>query len=394
MKIGVFCLVLGYVLSQFYRAFLAVLSPVLLSDLGATPEDLSFSSGLWFAIFALMQIPVGAALDRIGPRMTAAGLLAFGGGLGAGVFAMAEGVMSIHLAMALLGIGCSPILMAGYYIFARVYSTAVFATLAGAMIGFGSLGNIAASLPLAFAVESIGWRATLWVMAIITLLVAFLIWVFVKDPEKPANHGAMKGSVLDILKMPAMWLIFPLMAVSYAPSMGLRALWAGPFLSDVHQMDAAGIGRVTLLMGLAMIVGNFAYGPLDRMFRTRKWVVLIGNILGALAVIALGIWPVAPIAQITSLLALAGIFGASFPMLMAHGRAFFPPHLLGRGVTLMNLFGIGGVGVMQFASGPLFRGFRADALTAEGGYSELFLTFGITLLAGCVIYAFSRDRTD
>lgn len=394
MKFGVFCLVLGYVLSQFYRAFLAVLSPSLAADLGATPEQLSTSSGLWFATFALMQIPVGAALDRVGPRLTASVLLALGGGLGAAVFAMAGGIWSIHLAMALLGVGCSPVLMAGYYIFAREYKPAVFATLAGAMIGFGSLGNIGASLPLAFAVDAIGWRNTLWAMTAITVLTAALILVFVKDPAKHEHVEGQKGSVLDLLRLPALWLIFPLMAVNYAPSMGLRALWAGPFLTDVHQMDATGIGQVTLMMGLAMIVGNFAYGPLDRLFGTRKWVVLVGNLAGAAAVIALGLWPTSSIAMITALLALAGIFGASFPMLMAHGRAFFPPHLVGRGVTLMNLFGIGGVGVMQFASGPLFRAYRGDASQPTSGYSELFLTFGIALLAGCVIYAFCKDRTD
>ena len=41
MKVGIFFLVLAYVLSQFYRAFLAVLTPVLKTELGATPEDLA-----------------------------------------------------------------------------------------------------------------------------------------------------------------------------------------------------------------------------------------------------------------------------------------------------------------------------------------------------------------
>ena len=56
MRAGIACLVLAYVLSQFYRAFLAVLSPVLIADLGMTPEQLASASGLWFLAFALMQI--------------------------------------------------------------------------------------------------------------------------------------------------------------------------------------------------------------------------------------------------------------------------------------------------------------------------------------------------
>ncbi|KTF07683.1 major facilitator transporter, partial [marine sediment metagenome] len=61
---GLASLVLGYMLSQFYRAFLAVLAPTLRDQLGATAGDLALSSGLWFIAFALMQLPVGAALDR------------------------------------------------------------------------------------------------------------------------------------------------------------------------------------------------------------------------------------------------------------------------------------------------------------------------------------------
>jgi hypothetical protein len=62
MRIGLICLVAAYVLSQFYLAFLAVLAPVLQADLGAGPEDLALASGIWFLTFAVMQIPVGAAL--------------------------------------------------------------------------------------------------------------------------------------------------------------------------------------------------------------------------------------------------------------------------------------------------------------------------------------------
>jgi len=151
MRAGIITLMLGYVLSQFYRAFLAVLTPVLETDLGASKADLATASGAWFLAFALMQIPVGEALDRIGPRRTTAAALLVGA-VGAALFAMAETPAMLSVAMALIGVGCSPVLMASFYIFARTFTPAVFGTLAGVTIGVGSLGNIAASLPLTLAV--------------------------------------------------------------------------------------------------------------------------------------------------------------------------------------------------------------------------------------------------
>lgn len=392
MKLGLFFLVLGYLLSQFYRAFLAVLTGFLQTDIGVSAEDLALSSGLWFLAFAAMQIPVGWALDRFGPRRTAAVLLGLGGTSGALTFAAAETALHVHIAMILLGIGCAPVLMASYYIFARTYSPAVFATLAGAVIGIGSLGNILGALPLAWAAESFGWRASITVIGLITALTSVLLWRLIVDPPRVEAPDGSRGSLIDILRIPALWLIVPLLIVNYAPAAGLRGLWAGPYAIDVFGADARTVGQITLLMAIAMILGNFAYGPLDRVFGTRKGVVLVGNLAGTACLAALWLVPQPGLWTAALLLAGVGFFGASFPLLMAHGRSFFPPHLLGRGVTLLNLFSIGGVGLIQMMSGPVHR--MTPALPPEAPYQTLFLFFLVLLLIGCVIYAFARDRTD
>jgi len=397
LKSGIITLVLAYVLGQFYRAFLAVMTPVLATDLGASAGDLSRASGLWFLVFALMQIPVGWALDYIGPRRVAALLLAFGGGGGAGVFALATTPGHIQVAMVLIGIGCSPVLMASYYIFARIYSPQIFATLAGAVIGIGALGNIAGSLPMAWAVDAFGWRETMAGLAGITLFVAGAIWILVQDPPSVQSKG-VKGSLFDLLKIPALWVILPLTTVNYTAAAGLRGLWAGPFLEDVYGLDVSGIGAVTLVMGLAMVIGNFAYGPLDRVLGTRKWVVFTGNILLVACLLALWAAPEIGLWQITALLAAIGLFGASYPMIVAHARSFIAPHLVGRGVTLINMFCIGGVGLFQFASGSIFSSAKAGVATGATSvaapYQMVFLFFAIPTLLGCMAYLFSQDRTD
>ncbi len=396
MRAGIVSLVLAYVLSQFYRAFLAVLTPVLGADIAATPESLATASGLWFLAFALMQLPVGWALDRVGPRLTTAVLLSVAA-LGAAVFATASGPAAINWAMVLIGIGCAPVLMAAYYIFARTYSAAVFGTLAGITIGIGSLGNIAASLPLSMAVEAIGWRGALWALAAITLATAAAIYAIVRDPAQVTNTSG--GSLIDLLRMPALWPVLIMMAACYAPPAGLRGLWAGPYFADVFGADAARIGQVTLIMGLAMVAGNFAYGPLDRILGTRKWLIIGGNSLMLACLIGLyvnasteGYLPIA-------LLAGVGFFGASFPMVMAHGRAFLPAHLVGRGVTLINLFGIGAAGLMQFVTGRLHSALTSDADVIHSAppatpYVALFAFYAALIAIGMVVYLFSQDRTD
>lgn len=393
MRLGIAALVVGYVLSQFYRAFLAVLSPALQADLGATPVQLADASGLWFLVFALAQIPVGYALDRVGPRRTVAVLLAIGGAGGTAVFAGATTPGAISLAMALIGIGCAPVLMSAFYIFARTYPPAVFGTLAGVLIGVGSMGNLGAALPLSLAVEAFGWRGTVWALCALTLVVALVLWRTVQDPPPaPAPEGP--GGMREILMRPAMWAVFAMLLVNYAPSGAIRGLWVGPYGAEVLGLDAAGIGALTLAMGLAMVLGNFAYGPMDRVFGTRKGVVLWGNLIGVACLAVLWAWPAPGHLAATLLIAAVGCFGMSFPLLMAHGRAFFPPHLVGRGVTLCNLFAIGGVGLFQMLSGRVYDAARAPGAPPEAAFATLFGFFALVLAAGCLAYAFSRDRTD
>ncbi|AAV96932.1 MFS transporter [Ruegeria pomeroyi] len=387
MQAGLIILCLAYVLSQFFRAFLAVLTADLARDIGAQPDDLAFASGLWFLTFAAMQIPVGWALDRIGPRRTAAALLLVGGGGGAALFALATTPVHISAAMVLIGVGCSPVLMASYFIFAREYPPAQFATLAAVMLGVGSVGNLVASYPTALAVELMGWRATLAGLAAISAAVAAGIWLSVRDPEM-VQHDT-KGSLLDLLKQPLLWTILPLMLVAYAPAAALRGLWAGPYLRDVFDLDTGQIGQATLIMGAAMIAGTFAYGPLDRVLGSRKWVVFGGNLGGVLALALLVLWIDLGVWSSVALLAAIGFLGASFPVIMAHGRAFIPTHLVGRGVTLLNLFGIGGVGLMQFVTGRLHESYAAAGPAAP--YTAIVTFFAVSLVVGLVIYLFSRD---
>lgn len=388
---GLTALTLAYMLSQFYRAFLAVLTPVLMSELGATKTDLSIASGAWFLAFALSQFLVGIWLDRHGPKRTAGLLLGICGGGGAFLFAVAGQPWMIIAAMTLIGIGCAPVLMASMFIFAHTWSPARLAVLTSWMIGLGSLGNVIGASPLAAAAEAFGWRPVIAGLGVVTLLTAGAILFLVRDPVQAKGGGSTGLSgYLELLRIRALWPVFPLVAVSYLPAGAIRGLWAGPYLTDVYGLDALAIGQATLFMALAMSAGSFVYGPLDTFFRTRKWVAFAGNGLLFAVLVALALNPAPGIVVSTTLLVVIGLAGASFGLMMAHGRAFCPPHLTGRGITLLNFFSIGTVGLMQFASGAV-----VSAATAPGdpaaAYAALYGFYAAAMGFALVIYLWSRD---
>ena len=384
MQVGIIVLCVAYVLSQFFRSFLAVLSSVLANDIGAQPDDLAYALGLLFIVFAVMQIPVGWALDRFGPRIVSSVLLLIGGGGGAFLFASAQNPSHINLSMALLGVGCSPILMASYYIFVRNYSPQIFATLAATFLGIGSLGTLIGASPLTYFVGILGWREAVELIGIFTIIISAFLLFTVKNPVKKNGNSVLAGSFWSILKSRDILLIAPIAIICYAPVAGLRGIWLGPYFEQKFEASIDEIGTIGLIMSLGMILGTFFYGPLDRIFKTRKWIVLFGNSICLLSVAFLSFLPEVSYNFAIVCFTVIGFFGMSFPVVVAHGRSFVPIELSGRGVTLMNLFAIGGVGILQTVSGAVFD--------LAGDFESVFSMYFILILIGLAVYLLSKDN--
>lgn len=386
---GLISLAIAYVLSQFYRSFLAVLTPQLSTELGADKGDLSLASGLWFIAFGLMQFVVGVGLDRYGPRRTAGVIFGVAATAGAIVFSTAQSPTAIVIAMTLFGIGCSPILMASLFIFAQRFDMRQFAVMTSWFVAFGNLGNVIGASPMASAVDILGWRTVMAGLGAFTFIISLGIFFLVRDPkvEAPASSGL--SGYLTLFKSRVLWAIMLMTLLCYAPVAGIRGLWTGPYLTDIFNADSLQIGTVTLWMAIAMIVGSFMYGPLDKLFNTRKWVIFTGNTI-VLCVLSYFVFNPAPTIQTaTVLFVVLGIFGTSYGVLMAHGRAFLPTHLIGRGVTLINFCSIFGAGLMQFVTGRIVDA-QADT-SSPATYQILFGTYAVVLLVALIVYLSSKD---
>ena len=138
----------AYVLSQFYRSFLAVIAPELAVELSLSPQALGNLHALWILGFVATQFPVGWALDTAGPRRTVSlqMLLAVAGAL---LFAAAGSAAVLNIAMLLIGAGCGSIYMGAIYLFGRTAAPQRFALLCSWLLGLGTAGNLLAASPLA-----------------------------------------------------------------------------------------------------------------------------------------------------------------------------------------------------------------------------------------------------
>ena len=73
--------------------------------------------------------------------------------------------------------------------------------------------------------------------------------------------------------------------------------------------------------------------------------------------------------------------GATSAVMLVHFRSFAFSRLTGRGVTLMSLLSIVGVGAGQFASGA----------APKAAYEAVFVFYAVTLARAPAVYGWSRD---
>jgi MFS family permease len=380
---------LAYVLSQFYRSFLAVIAPELAAELQLDPQGLGNLQAWWILGFAIMQIPVGYALDHWGPRRSVFFIM-LPAVLGAALFSGASSALVLDAAIMLIGIGCSAPFMGALYVFGRSAHPSRFAFLTSLLLGLGSSGNLLAASPLAWAAATYGWRPALLALAGFTGLSALLILLVVRDPPRPVqqSHASLLRGLVAILKLRPLWPLLPLTAVSYAVILAERGLWAGPYFSSVYGLTPAERGDALLAVAAAMSAGALAYGPLDRWLNTRKWVVAAGSLLTASGFLVLAVVPLGVTTAI-AVLALTAACAMTYGVLMAHGRALFPEQLLGRGITFMNILFIGGAGVLQPVSGAMMAAMQTQPPAIA--YARLHAIFGLLLLGALLVYLLARD---
>ena len=78
----------------------------------------------------------------------------------------------------------------------------------------------------------------------------------------------------------------------------------------------------------------------------------------------------------------------------AHGRAFFPDHMVGRVMTTINFANFTGVGLMQVASGLLVGAFPAvgdGGAAPEAAYRLVFAFLAATLVTAMWLYRRTPD---
>jgi sugar phosphate permease len=380
--------------SQFMRTAPAVLAPELRRELGFSPETLGLVFGLFFAAFTLVHLPVGALLDRYGPRRVMSAMLLLSAG-GTFVFAAGDDAGILIAGQILSGLGSSVAFVGGLAVIGRWFPRERFGSMASWLTAAGGIGPILSGTPFAALVEAIGWRDAWRVGGAALALTALTILAFVRDaPAGHPFHARAPERLRDTLKgfgpilaTRQVWGIIALAFAAFAVQLAVRGLWGGPYLADVLGFDAIGRGNILLGMSVAGTLGAVAFGWLEANGIPRLALILYGTftVIGTYGVFAL--LPSQGDTATVLLFTFVGLSGPYTILLLAHARALFPDHVTARAVTSVNVANFLGVSVMQIVPGWILGAFSTvNGHPPEAAYRTMFGALAAILAVALLVF--------
>jgi MFS family permease len=393
----------GILVNYFDRINLSVAAPQLQEEFGLDAAQIGLLFSVFFWSYAVLQIPVGLVLDRVGV-MPIGRISAALWSIATALTALATGAGGIIAARVLLGVAEAPAFPAnakatGYWFprNERGLATAIFDSAA-------KFSNVIGAPLVGLVVVNFGWRRAFWSMAVLNFTYFVLYYLFYRDPSAdarlspaehdyiragggaaegaaPAGSGKMLGYLLSTRKVWGLTIGF----AAYGYSFALFLTWLPGYLVRELHMSILGSAEYTAIPWAVATVTDLAIGGwlIDHLIsrgndetRVRKSVLVIGMLLG-LAVFGAAFTERPVIAILWISIALAGLAAAapvgwSIPSLIA------PRGGAGTVGGIMNF-----VNNLMGAVAPVVTGFIVGV---TGSFSGAFLVAGIALVVGIFAY--------
>ena len=391
----------AYFFSALIRAITATLSPALTAEFALNARDLGLLAGGYFLGFAATQLPLGAWLDRYGPKRVILCFLTVAV-LGCLAFSWATSFVGLLAARALCGVGVSACLMAPLTGYRRWFDATTQLRTNSWMLMTGSLGMVASTLPVQWLMPLVGWRPLFLGLAALVLVSMALIawqvpdWPRSQPPLQAADADAPPASYREVWSHPYFRKMTPIGFFSYGGLVAMQTLWAVPWMTRVAGFTAIEAAAGLFWLNIGMLASFWTWGMVN------PWLVRRG--LSAERLIRRG--------QPLSFVLLAILIAAGNALPLWAGWLFalycmsctfvslaqpavgmaFPAALAGRALSAYNLVIFAGVFFVQWGIGLLVDGFRALGMSEVQAFQAAFSVFLFCCVASYVHFLMAKSH--
>jgi sugar phosphate permease len=335
-----------YVLAVFNRSSLGVAGLLAADRFQIAATQLSVFTMVQLLVYAAMQVPVGALLDRFGPRrllLTGVSVMT----LSQLAFAFVDSFAAGIVARVLLGMGDSMVFVPLLRIVGLWFPPMRIPMVTQLTGMLGQLGALAAASPLVYALHEWGWTPSFAASAVAGAVLLLLAIAVVRDSPNPDHE-------LDEIKIRA--LARTLRAAWRAPGtrLGLWShfsaqfganvfalLWGYPFLVAGQGLTPATAGTLLMLMTVTTVLTSPLIGGFVTRYPFSRSTLILWIVLAIMAVWAVVLlWPGrAPLPVLVVLVVVTAVGGPGSMVGFDLARTFNPPTRLGSATGIVNVGG-------------------------------------------------------
>jgi MFS family permease len=379
----------------FHRLCPAVIALDIQSSFGITGTLLGVLGSAYFYSYAAMQLPTGLMADSWGPRKTVSSFLVLAG-IGSVLMGVAPNLPVAIIGRVLVGFGVSTVFVCNFKLLSEWFSPRQFVLMGSAFMAAGGMGALSAGAPLAWLSDVMGWRMTLVTVGGVTLLMAAVVYAFVRNRPAEVGYPAISPDRVKLTPEISLWQgmrmvvtsgrFWPIAVWAFCVvgiCFAVGGLWGGPYLMQVYGLDKTAAGGVLSTFAVALIIGSPLVSWSANRFGRKP--VLIACSLVLMGASGLLSWFVDGMTLPVLYILFFCFFttgGAIGPVVAAVSKELFPIAISGTSVGIVNIFPFMGAAVFQVLIGAvLTTGSIGQAQYALTSFRYMFLI----CLAGAVL---------
>jgi len=382
-------------------------------EFNLSKPEMSYVLMAFTLAYGLCAVPVGRLGDRVGPR-SVLGWMVLAWSAFTALTGAATGLVTLILVRFMFGAAEAGALPSAARIVSQWYPVTERGRVQGIMLAFAQVGAVVAPAATAYLIDSVGWRFTFVVFALVGVAWAVGFWLWFRND--PADHPSVNAAELAIIREngpppppinpgPVPWgavftnwgiLVLGLIMVLGAFFTYFFYSWFPTYLAEARNVGNVEAGWLTSLViggsGLGMLLGGWLADRISRLsadpIRDRRYLCMFAFFIAAVCLF-LGI-------RCDSVIYLGVLWSASMCAMHVQLPNWWSVIIPQSGRHIATIFGLAnGVGVFGAMASQGFVGWYADYQEGQGlrgrdAWDPLFDVYVGVLVCGGIAWWFYR----
>ena len=404
-NLGYAWIIWGLSAAFYFSDYLARVAPgvmhrALQHDFNLNEAGFGILTASFYIPYIVMQIPVGLAVDRVSVRklLTVMALLT---AFGCCVFGLASDLMTASVGRMLIGFSAAFAFISTLRLATAWFPPAMLGLLAGLTQALGMLGASAGEAPVAFLSAAVGWRHTMLIVAFIFIVLAILLYRFVRDDPagsmmteiKSEHRVDILSSLKIILSCRQTWVNALYTGFLFAPVAVIGESFGPAYLQYGRGLSAHSAAFATGLIFIGWGIGGPLSGMLSDKIGRRKPVMIASAWIGLVLMSLIVYYPSLHQSTAYVLLFLFGFTNTGVAIGYAVSTEIHSRNVLGTSIAFTNMASIFVGALLQPIVGGLVgkvagaRSYHVDQLLLSDFQAGLYLLPVCSLIALFLAYS-------